>query len=196
MRDPEVFKVHFEQQNKHLGLYYTRQVMNQLFELLEDIQSRIGYDEDYLTPWTTKMEYFEALLPLVKNPYSRRDLKDRYVALLSLAKRVPVDRAQSYAVFRKQLLDLSEQAIDFEAKGREELQMIENYGFIVPHENITEEEIKKIEDDKKAKKAEWIKKTKKKAKTEDEENNDLEELRNRVSNNLKNDFLAHRVERA
>lgn len=109
---------------------------------------------------------------------------------------MPVDRAQSYAVFRKQLLELSEQAIEFEAKGREELQMIENYGFIVPHENITDEEIKKIEDDKKAKKAEWIKKTKKKAKTEDEENNDLEELRNRVSNNLKNEFLTHRVEKA
>jgi len=67
--------------------------------------------------------------------------------------------------------------------------MMENLGFIVPHENITEEEIKKHEDEKKAKKAEWLKKTKKKAKTEDEENNELEELKNRVSTSLKNDLL-------
>ncbi len=67
--------------------------------------------------------------------------------------------------------------------------MIENFGFIVPHENITDEEIKKIEDEKKARKADWLKKTKKKAKTEDEENNELEELKNRVSNNLKNELL-------
>jgi hypothetical protein len=67
------------------------------------------------------MEYIEELLPRVKNPYSRKDLKDRYVAILSQAKKVPVDRAQSYTVFRKMLLELSEQAIDYEAKGREEL---------------------------------------------------------------------------
>jgi hypothetical protein len=88
------------------------------------------------------------------------------------------------------LLNMSELTIDFEAKGREEMQMIENFGFIVPHENITDEEIKKMEDEKKARKADWLKKTKKKAKTEDEENKELEELKERVVIGLKNDLLS------
>ena len=32
-QDPETFKNMFEENNKHLGLYYTPSVMNQLFEL-------------------------------------------------------------------------------------------------------------------------------------------------------------------
>lgn len=74
------------------------------------------------------------------------------------------------------LLHLAEHTAEIEAKTREEMQMIENMGFIVPHENITEEEIKKIEDEKKLKKADWLKKTKKKPKTEEEERVEHEEL--------------------
>jgi hypothetical protein len=37
VRDPEIFKVHFEEKNKHLGLYFTKEVMSELYELLEDI---------------------------------------------------------------------------------------------------------------------------------------------------------------
>jgi hypothetical protein len=42
MRDQEIFKKHFEENNKHLGVYFTPNVMNQLYELIEDIQSRIN----------------------------------------------------------------------------------------------------------------------------------------------------------
>lgn len=28
MKDPEIFKIHFELNNKHLGLYYTKHTMN------------------------------------------------------------------------------------------------------------------------------------------------------------------------
>lgn len=83
--------------------------------------------------------------------------------------------------------------VDVEAKGREELQMIENYGFIVPHENVTEEEIKKLEDDKKAKKMEWMKKNKKKAKSEEDEAIELEELKKRTVNALKNEILTQKI---
>jgi hypothetical protein len=40
LRDPETFRVFFEQNNRHLGVYFTHSVMNQLYELLEDIVSR------------------------------------------------------------------------------------------------------------------------------------------------------------
>lgn len=91
------------------------------------------------------------------------------------------------------LLDLSEHTIELEHKAREELQMFENPGFIVPHENQTEEEAKKLRDERKAKKDEWFKKNKKKPKTEEEENLELEEVKNRVIHGLKHDLLTSRV---
>jgi hypothetical protein len=67
------------------------------------------------------------------------------------------------------LLNLCEQTIDLEQKARDDLQTIANPGFVVPHDTITPEEIKKQEDERKAKKADWYKATKKKPKTDDEE---------------------------
>lgn len=49
MRDPAVFKEHFESNNKHLGLYFTQGTMDQLYELLEDIQGRINDGCDYIS---------------------------------------------------------------------------------------------------------------------------------------------------
>jgi hypothetical protein len=37
MRDPDTFKEHFERNNKHLGLYYTKFTMDAFYELLEDV---------------------------------------------------------------------------------------------------------------------------------------------------------------
>lgn len=74
--------------------------------------------------------------------------------------------------------------------------MIENFGFAVPHEHQTEEEVKKQAEEQKARKADWLKKTKKKPKTEEEENAELEELKNKVGHGLKTELLQNRVERA
>jgi hypothetical protein len=67
------------------------------------------------------------------------------------------------------LTSLSELTVDFEQKARDEIQTIANPGFIVPHEAMTPEEAKNIENDRKNKKADWYKATKKKPKTDDEE---------------------------
>lgn len=66
--------------------------------------------------------------------------------------------------------------------------MMEHYGFLVPSETQTEEEVKKIEEDKKAKKADWLKKMKKKPKTEEEEHAEMEELKNRIVNGAKHEI--------
>ena len=47
----------------------------------------------------------------------------------------------------------------------------------MPHEGITAEEVKKIEDERKAKKADWYKATKKKPKTDEEEALEVEEIK-------------------
>ena len=74
--------------------------------------------------------------------------------------------------------------------------MIENFGFAVPQEGQTEEEVKKLEDEKKARKADWLKKTKKKPKTEEEEAVEMEELKNKVGTGLKQELLTTKVEKA
>ena len=42
MRDPQTFKKYFEENNRHLGLYFTQGVMDELYELLEDTRFRLG----------------------------------------------------------------------------------------------------------------------------------------------------------
>jgi hypothetical protein len=150
--------------------------MNQLFELVEDIIDRTPELRDAADSvqelydnWNASLEFVEGLLVNVRNPYTKQSLHDRYMKILSLSRKVPTDRAQSYGVFRTMLLNLSEQTIDLEQKARDELQTIANPGFIVPHDAITPEEVKKIEDERKAKKADWYKATKKKPKTDEEE---------------------------
>jgi len=101
--------------------------------------------------------------------------------------------AQSYGVFYEMLLNLSEQTIDLEQKARDELQTIANPGFIVPHDAITPEEIKKIEDERKAKKADWYKATKKKPKTDEEELQEAEEIKQKTIAGLKNELLNNRL---
>lgn len=97
LRDPEVFKAIFEDKNKHLGLYYTPQTMNAIFELLEDISQRAKDGEDYGSLWQGKIEEIDEFIATrVRNKYSRQTLKERYVLLQSKARKVPIDRAMSY----------------------------------------------------------------------------------------------------
>ena len=63
----------------------------------------------------------------------------------------------------------------------------------MPHEGMTPEEIKNIEVDRKNKKADWYKATKKKPKTDDEEAQEAEDIKNRTQNALKNELLANRL---
>jgi len=184
LENPETFKEYFERNNKHLGLYFTQYTMDTYYELLEDILRRLGREEGSVEV-DARIELLEELLEQVTNPYSKKHLKERYVALLYYAKKVPPSRAQSYEVFSNFIDSLSTTIVDSEAKGREELQMPENFGFEVPREDQTEEEKHKLEEERKAKKNDWMKKNKKKPKPEEEEAKDAEELRNKVSQAVK-----------
>ena len=130
------------------------------------------------------------------NKYSRQTLKDRFVLLQAKARKVPVDRAMSYQVFKKTLLELSESVVELETRGREELQMIEPANFAVPHEGQTEEEVKKLLEEQKARKADWLKRTKRKPKTEEEELVEMEELKVKMAAGLKSEMQGSRVGKA
>lgn len=64
MRDPDTFKHFFELNNRHIGLYFSQSVMNQLYELVEDILLRaptLDADTVYGN-WKCEIEYVEDLL--------------------------------------------------------------------------------------------------------------------------------------
>jgi len=57
------------------------------------------------------------------------------VDTLYKAKKVPVEKAQSYDIFRAMVLNFAEDVIDFDEKARKDIGMVENMGFeIVPEE--------------------------------------------------------------
>ena len=53
--------------------------------------------------------------------------------------------------------------------------------------------MKKLEDEKKAKKADWYKQTKKKPKTDDEEAVELEEIKQKTAAALKNELINSKL---
>lgn len=57
--------------------------MDLLYELLDDINSRIRNGRDYAYGWDGKIEYLEEIIEIVPNPYSRQQLHDRYVRILA-----------------------------------------------------------------------------------------------------------------
>lgn len=121
IRDVSTFTKEFEESNRHIGVYFSKSVMDQLFELIEDIIDRApalqegesGIEALY-DNWHASLEYVEGLLSHVNNRYTRDTLNERYMKILSQSRKVPTDRAQSYGVFRNMLLNLCEQTIDLE----------------------------------------------------------------------------------
>jgi len=59
MTDPDTFKFYFEKNNKHLGLYFTKFIMDSFFQLLEDTQFRLGYSKLSNEEWDGKIEIIE-----------------------------------------------------------------------------------------------------------------------------------------
>jgi hypothetical protein len=81
--------------------------MDATLELLQDVCIVLGKEPNE-QEWDTKIEFIGALINEIKNPYSRKNLKERYVTLLAYAKRVPTSRAKSYDVFKNLVSQLTE----------------------------------------------------------------------------------------
>jgi len=92
-----------------------------------------------------------------------------YNHILSRSKRVPVDRALSFDMFKNMLYTASEKIIDIDEKVRKDMGAIENTGFYFVPDEATEEEAAAIIEDVKNRKSEAAKKLKQKPKTEEEE---------------------------
>jgi hypothetical protein len=90
----------FEERNKHLGLFYTRDVLETFLEIFDDLQHVLGQQENCPVPdeWDTRVEQLSSLIKEIKNQYTFQMINDRFVKTLYQAKKTPIDRALSFKV--------------------------------------------------------------------------------------------------
>lgn len=158
----QLVSAHFEQVNEHLGLKYTKsnhENFSMLYQLTVHRLERQGSTEP-VEAFTGEVEYIEELITRIQNPYTQESLQKRYVELFYQAKKLPVDRAQSFDIFRAMIKNFAEDVIDFDEKARQEIGMIENFGFEAVPEDQTEEQAAEYLEELKLKKAEALKRTK------------------------------------
>jgi len=104
IRDPAVFAALFEEKNRDNVLYFTKPVMDGFLSLLDDLdylhKKTTGQSLLNTFVWSTKTNELEKIIRSIVNPLTRKTMHDKYNALLTSAKKVPIDRAHSYAVIR------------------------------------------------------------------------------------------------
>jgi hypothetical protein len=104
IRDPTVFATLFEEKNRDNVLYFTKPVMDGFLSLLDDLdylhKKTTGQSLFNTFVWSTKTNELEKIIRSIVNPLTRKTMNDKYNALLTSAKKVPIDRAHSYGVIR------------------------------------------------------------------------------------------------
>jgi hypothetical protein len=198
MKDPVVFRPLFEQRNRMMQLYFTQETMDGFYELIEDIEivyeRQTGEKLSSIFEWNLRADEVEALIERISNPYTQNSLTNTYVRLVHHAKITPVDRAHSYGVFDKMLSELSAKCIDGDIKYREDLQMMPRDEFEVISDDLTEEEVAELLSKKMLQRGNNIKKGKK-AKTEEEELQEKDELNTKIAEMLNANLVKTRIDR-
>lgn len=98
--------------NRHLGLYYTRETMENFYDIFDDICLLMERAGIKISKWDCRVETIERLINEVTNPYTRKMLLDRYVSLLNKARKTPNDRALSFSVINKLSHSFVENVVD------------------------------------------------------------------------------------
>lgn len=127
IRDPAVFAPIFEEKNRDLVLYFTRPVMDGFLSLLDDLdylhQRNTGQSLFKSFTWSTKTTELEKIIKQIANPLTKKTMQDKYNALLTSAKKVPIDRAHSYSVIRNTVVNLVKSVVEQDVAVRDELSL-------------------------------------------------------------------------
>ena len=115
--DCEVFAKSFEEENRDLELNYTKSTMEGFYELLEDInllkQRETGQTIwEEIGTWNTKVGVVEKLILNIQNPLSKQMMLERFIKLVSKARKTPNERAHSFGVIRQMVGRLADTLID------------------------------------------------------------------------------------
>ena len=142
-RDAAVFAKMFEENNQDLKLYYSADTMDGFYDLLSDIEilynkQDLQIPEDF--EWSTKVGELEKMIEKIANPYTRQTMLDRFIKLVSKARKTPNDRAHSFNVIKSLVGKIAEQVVDIETKVRDEVGGVPLEQFRGPEEDETEEQ--------------------------------------------------------
>ena len=95
-----------------MELYFTQDIMDGLYELLDDItilvQSKTGEDLSSTFQWSGKVGEIEKLIEKVANAYTRQSLTDRLIRLVARARKTPNLRAHSFGAIQDWVNRISE----------------------------------------------------------------------------------------
>ena len=85
--------------------------MEGFYDLLADIEflyqkQDLAIPEDF--EWSTKVGELEKMIEKIVNPYTRQTMLDRFIKLVSKARKTPNDRAHSFNVIRNLVGKISE----------------------------------------------------------------------------------------
>ena len=183
----EFFKNEFEKVNHKYGLYYGEYEINAFQELIYDTHLRLGTSPDQ-DIWDGSIDYIYNLINKVEFEISRENLLITFNRLVNNCKRMPPNRSQSYEDLREVVTNICSTLPELDESLREEIGIPE-YTFEYLTDEMTEEEITTMNEEKEARKAEWMKKNKKKPKSEEEDAQDYEDLKQKISEGIKQRIL-------
>lgn len=184
----DIISKQFESINEHLGLKYTKSNYENFLKLYQLTKHRLEKQgsTEKIEDFTGEVEYIEELITRIQNPYTLESLQKRYIDLFYHAKKLPVDRAQSFDIFKAMVTKFAVDVVEADEKARQEIGMVENFGFEIVPEDQTEEQAAELLEEIKNKKAEALKKSKQKPKTEEEEEAEMNSLVTKTSETLGN----------
>lgn len=119
--------------------------MDGFYELLDDInllkERETGKSlwSDF-GMWDTKVSVIEKLIGEIQNPMTRQMMLERFIKLVSKARKTPNERAHSFGVIRTMVGRLADCLVDQETKIRDEVGAFPIETFRVPPEDETEEQ--------------------------------------------------------
>lgn len=162
--------------------------MNAFYELINEAHKRLGTspEDDF---WDGSIDHIYDLIQHVEFDIARNNLMLTFNRLVSYAKKKPAEKALSYNELREAVLRLVDTVPELDEKIREEIG-IPDFNFEWITDEMTEEQILKQKEDKKARRDEWLKKNKKKPKSEEEEHQDMQNLKQLMSDEIKQRVLT------
>lgn len=127
-----------------MGLKYTKSTMDGFYELLDDLadlHQRInGVSLFSSFSWDCRVSQIEKLINQIQNPMTRQMMLERFIKLVSKARKTPNEKAHSFGVIREMVGRLAENLVEEETRVREEIGAYPIEQFRVPPEDETEEQ--------------------------------------------------------
>jgi hypothetical protein len=126
LSDPYILCEVFEDRNRHLGLYYSRDVLETLFDIFDDLRhvlTEYQQEADLPEEWDTRVETLSDMIRLVKNSYTHQSIHERFIKTVAQAKKTPNDRAHSFKIVGNAVASFVEVAVDADIAARTALDL-------------------------------------------------------------------------